>query len=140
MRNGNENALDAYRHFVETDLNDLLSAGEQGDGSAAALALFHRVAVDVPAYGTFLADHGIDPDDIRTPAQFAALPLVTKANYVQKYPLSDICRGGRLTSCDMIAVSSGSTGTPTPWPRSVADEIAVATRFEQIFADSFRAQ
>jgi phenylacetate-CoA ligase len=39
----------------------------------------------------------------------------------------------------MIAVSSGSTGEPTFWPRSVADEFAVATRFEQVFHDSFGA-
>ncbi|MGH4027154.1 MAG: phenylacetate--CoA ligase family protein, partial [Pseudonocardiaceae bacterium] len=34
---------------------------------------------------------------------------------------------------------SGSTGEPTYRPRSVADEYAVATRFEQIFHDSFAA-
>ena len=39
----------------------------------------------------------------------------------------------------MIAVSSGSTGEPTFWPRSVADEFAVTTRFEQVFHDSFGA-
>ncbi len=39
----------------------------------------------------------------------------------------------------MIAVSSGSTGQPTYWPRFLADELAVASRFEQIFHDSFDA-
>jgi phenylacetate-CoA ligase len=39
----------------------------------------------------------------------------------------------------MVAVSSGSTGKPTFWPRALADELAVAVRFEQIFRDSFRA-
>ena len=43
------------------------------------------------------------------------------------------------TACDMVAVSSGSTGQPTFWPRSVADELAVARRFEQAVHDSFRA-
>ncbi len=39
----------------------------------------------------------------------------------------------------MIAVSSGSTGEPTFWPRSMADELAVTDRFEQVFQDSFGA-
>jgi phenylacetate-CoA ligase len=33
----------------------------------------------------------------------------------------------------MIAVSSGSSGRPTVWPRSLADELQVAERFEQVF-------
>jgi phenylacetate-CoA ligase len=39
----------------------------------------------------------------------------------------------------MLAVSSGSTGEPTFWPRFVTDELAIARRFEQAFLDSFRA-
>ncbi len=38
-----------------------------------------------------------------------------------------------------MAVSSGSTGTPTIWPRFLSDELVIATRFEQIFHDSFQA-
>ena len=33
----------------------------------------------------------------------------------------------------MIAVSSGSTGEPTFWPRFLSDELPVAARFEQVF-------
>ena len=36
-------------------------------------------------------------------------------------------------------MSSGSTGEPTVWPRSLTDELGVAARFEQVFADSFAA-
>ena len=39
----------------------------------------------------------------------------------------------------MIAASSGSTGKPTFWPRFITDELQIATRFEQIFHDSFHA-
>ena len=39
----------------------------------------------------------------------------------------------------MIAASSGSTGKPTFWLRFFTDELAIATRFEQIFYDSFFA-
>jgi len=37
------------------------------------------------------------------------------------------------------AVSSGSTGEPTIWPRFVSDELGTAFRFEQVFRDGFGA-
>ena len=64
---------------------------------------------------------------------------MTKENYHGRYPLAQRWRDGRLEDCDMIAVSSGSTGRPTYWPRFLLDELAVAARFEQIFHDSFEA-
>ncbi len=62
-----------------------------------------------------------------------------KASYHQKYPLPELCRDGRLTGNDMIAVSSGSSGRPTIWPRSLEDELHVARRFEQVLVDGFEA-
>lgn len=109
------------------------------DGLDRALALFHRIATDVPAYRRFLAEHAVDPADIRTGDDFRRLPLVTKAGYLQRHPLPDLCRGGTLATSDTIAVSSGSTGEPTFWPRSADDERAIAARFEQVFVDSFGA-
>ncbi|HEY8012294.1 MAG TPA: hypothetical protein VIE70_00255, partial [Dongiaceae bacterium] len=79
----------------------------------------------VPAYGLFLAENGIDPATIHQPADLARLPLLTKANYVQRYPLAELVAGGRLETCDTMALSSGSTGAATFWPRFVTDELAV---------------
>ena len=104
-----------------------------------ALTLFRRAATEVPAYRTFLAQHGIDPGAIGTPADFASLPLMNKPNYMQAFSLPERCWGGRLAGCDRVAVSSGSTGRPTLWPRSVQHEADVALRFEQVFRDGFRA-
>jgi phenylacetate-CoA ligase len=112
---------------------------ETGDGAQAALALFHDVVATVPAYGAFLREHGVDPATIGTVADFARVPLLTKDNYQRRYPLPELCREGRLEACDMVAVSSGSSGQPTVWPRSVRDELLVADRFEQVFRDSFDA-
>jgi phenylacetate-CoA ligase len=103
------------------------------------LGLFHRVAGSVPAYRDFLRRSGVDPAAVHTFADFGRLPLMTKENYHTRYPLAQRCRDGRLAGCDMIAVSSGSTGRPTYWPRFVLDELAVAARFEQVFHDSFEA-
>jgi phenylacetate-CoA ligase len=102
------------------------------------LALFHQVAASVPAYGEFLAEHGVDPGQVSTMSDFARLPLLTKDGYLNRHPLPRLCRDGVIG--DMIAVSSGSTGTPSFWPRSVADERVIAARFEEVFRDSFEAR
>jgi phenylacetate-coenzyme A ligase PaaK-like adenylate-forming protein len=114
------------------------AAGPGGD-PGWPVELFQRAAGSVPAYREFLREHGTDPAGVRTLEGFCRLPLMTKENYHTKYPLAQRCRDGRLDSCDMIAVSSGSTGHPTYWPRFVLDELSVATRFEQVFRDSFGA-
>ena len=129
----------AVAGFLGSRLDEVLVRPAPGDAEQRALALFASVAATVPAYQAFLAEHGIDPAAVRTVDDFHALPLLTKENYLRRHPLAQLCRGGQLTGCDMIAVSSGSTGEPTFWPRSVADEFTVATRFEQVFHDSFEA-
>lgn len=117
----------------------LAGADDSAAAEADVLSLFHSVAREVPAYAAFLAENNIDPYAIHTYSDFTALPLVNKRNYITRYPLSDLCRAGRLERNDFFAVSSGSTGEPTLWPRSMDDELSIATRFEQAFHDSFRA-
>jgi phenylacetate-CoA ligase len=104
--------------------------------SMSELDLFHRAAATVPAYQDFLRAQGVHPDSLRA---LAEVPLMTKENYHNRYPLPRRCRNGRLAACDMIAVSSGSTGKPTYWPRTAADEQVVSARFEQVFRGSFGA-
>jgi phenylacetate-CoA ligase len=126
---------------VLAELESFLAAGAAApqDPRERVVELFGQVAASVPAYRAFLRDHGVDPGAVRTFADFQRLPLLTKENYHRRYPLPSRCRDGRLDGCDMIAVSSGSTGQPTIWPRSVTDELAIAARFEQVFAGSFAA-
>jgi phenylacetate-CoA ligase len=133
-------AAEAFAEFIATPL-DVALAGADDTAAAQhnALALFHSVAREVPAYAAFLADNGIQADSVRSFEDFAGLPLINKANYHSRYPLHDLCRQGRLEGNDFFAVSSGSTGQPTFWPRSLADELPIARRFEQAFRDSFRA-
>ena len=114
-------------------------AQSAGPAAQAALELFHDAARSVPAYARFLKSAGVDPAEVRSPEDFDRLPLLTKDNYLRAYQLPQVYRGGEFYSCDMVAVSSGSSGTPTYWFRSVLDERAVAARFEQVFRDSFRA-
>ncbi|HEY1957340.1 MAG TPA: phenylacetate--CoA ligase family protein [Polyangiaceae bacterium] len=105
-----------------------------------ALELFRKTAATVPAYGAFLREHGVDAGAVRTREDFARVPLMTKEGYLRRFPLADRCRGGDLAAHDMVAFSSGSTGEAMLWPRSATDELAVASRFEQVFAGSFGAR
>jgi phenylacetate-CoA ligase len=128
-----------FEAFVRTSLDDALAGADDDDAAQSrAVALFQSVAREVPAYRTFLLDRAIDPSSIKSFDDFRQLPLVSKQNYIGQYPLAELCRGGKLEACDMVAVSSGSTGQPTFWPRSHSDELNIARRFEQVFYDSFR--
>jgi phenylacetate-CoA ligase len=129
----------AWQEFLDTPLDVVLTGHTRESAEQAALRLFQSVAATVPAYQQFLAEQGIDPAAIQTFADFQNLPPISKQHYVLRYPLPELCRGGRLEDCDMIAVSSGSTGQPTFWPRFLSDELRIARRFEQVFHDSFFA-
>jgi phenylacetate-CoA ligase len=134
-----QRAITAFQEFLTTPMESLLQEHLSTDASAAVLELFHDVAVNVPAYKDFLAQHAINPDEYKTLEDFQRLPQLTKENYLRCYPIANLCRHGQLETCDMIAVSSGSTGKPTFWPRFFADEMQIAARFEQVFHDSFSA-
>ncbi len=134
-----QRAVTAFQDFLNTPLDLRLNRYQNDSAQTAVLSLFRDVAAQVPAYKAFLTAQNIDPASIQTFEDFQTLPLITKENYLQRHPLAELCRGGQLETCDMIAVSSGSTGKPTFWPRFFADELQIATRFEQIFHDSFHA-
>jgi len=134
-----QRAITAFQDFLNVPLETKLAKHQHHNSELEAIALFHSVAATVPAYQKFLEEHSINPAAIQTYEDFQKLPLITKENYLQCHSLADLCRNGQLETCDFIAVSSGSTGKPTFWPRFFADELQIATRFEQIFCDSFSA-
>jgi len=103
------------------------------------LRLFQEVARDVPAYREFLTTQGVAPERITSIEAFRTLPPTTKDNYYRPHPLPQLCRHGQLDACDMVALSTGSTGEPAVWPRFVSDELETAARFEQVLRDGFRA-
>ncbi|WP_293252561.1 MULTISPECIES: phenylacetate--CoA ligase family protein [unclassified Microcoleus] len=134
-----QRAIGAFEQFLSAPLEERLQQ-QSRDAESEAIALFHNVAATVPAYQKFLAALNINPESIQTLEDFQKLPLITKENYLRFYPLPQLCRQGKLETCDFIAVSSGSTGNPTFWPRFISDELQIADRFEQIFHDSFFAE
>ncbi len=132
-------ANDRFEYFLNTPLAALLAGDTAQTPEEKVLALFQRCAAEVPAYRQFLRAHEVEPEAISCFAALQRVPLMTKHNYMQEYSLPERCFGGSLLGADRVAVSSGSTGTATFWPRSAAYELDVAVRFEQVFYDSFRA-
>ncbi|MCU0537354.1 MAG: phenylacetate--CoA ligase family protein [Hydrococcus sp. Prado102] len=139
MNSQKQRLVAALQTFLDTPLDAQLQQAASTDSQRIALELFGAIATTVPAYQDFLRKQEIEPEKIQTFSDFQSLPLTTKSNYLQAYPLAALCRHGKLETCDFIAVSSGSTGKPTYWPRFVSDEFSIARRFEQVFCDSFGA-
>jgi phenylacetate-CoA ligase len=133
-----QRATRALSAFYDADIEQLLHRHLQVSPEAKALEHFHSVAREVPAYKRFLAAARIDADSVATQEDFKRLPLTTKDNYQRAHAFAELCRFGELDRCDMLAVSSGSTGEPTFWPRFVSDEIGTAMRFEQVLHDAMR--
>jgi phenylacetate-CoA ligase len=131
--------MEARDRFLSHTLDDLLAPGEASDGFPAARDLLRRIARDVPAYRTLLSEQGIDVATIESTEDFRRLPFLDKSSYVKRFSLGDLLKGGSRASADFFAVSSGSTGEPTFWPRGAADEYPIAARFEQVFRDAFAA-
>jgi phenylacetate-CoA ligase len=123
----------ALSDFFARPVDALLRDRAARSAEDAALAIFRDAAGSVPAYRDRLRARGVDARAVETIEDFRALPLLTKDDYVQLYPLAERCRHGRLDGCEALALSSGSTGEPTVWARAAADELAVAARFEQVF-------
>lgn len=126
-----------WQRFFDTSLDEKFRRSRTIDDYI--LELFHNTARTVPAYKAFLHSRWIKPEQIVTMQDFGKLPLLTKDNYIHRYALPERCRNGNISANDMIAVSSGSTGEPTFWLRSTADELEIAYRFEHIFRDGFYA-
>ena len=115
------------------------AADTQIQAEASVLSLFERMRTRVPAYRKFLEDQGSAEVQLAGLDDFKRLPVCTKQNYHRGYPLPALCWDGRLETCDMLAVSSGSTGEPTVWPRFVTHELGTAGRFEQVLVSGFNA-
>lgn len=88
------------------------------DEKISQLALFHRMAMAVPAYRRFLRENRVRSEDIRTAEDLAAVPIMAKKNYLQKNPSAELLWNGSLRAPHVLTSTSGSTGKPTYFSRS----------------------
>lgn len=77
-----------------------------------SLALFHEVARRVPAYRTFLQNHGVRAESVHSREDFENIPATSKDTYLRKYQLADLCWDGTLARPGVFSSTSGSTGKP----------------------------
>lgn len=87
-------------------------------GAWRAVRAAHQARRKVPAYQRLLADHRVSAEDLR----WLRLPLTDKDAYVRRFSLEERCLNGRLPDHDVaMDESSGSTGIPHNWVRSLRE-------------------
>jgi len=81
----------------------LLRHGEQ-----RVLRAFRRAASSVSAYREILAEHGVNPRDVRSIAEFRLLcPLLNKNNTFARFPLNELCVASALGGLAGVLTSPG---------------------------------
>lgn len=136
-----KNWLECFLNFdISLFEKELRTRGEdfwQNLGENKALKIFHSAAERVPAYKDFLKSRKVDHKKIKTIEDFKTVPLTDKKNYISVYPLAKRCWGGSLCDSRLMAVSSGTSGEPTFWPRSDYQEYEQNIIHELAFKYSF---
>lgn len=133
------------RDFFDFDIDaweTLLATKGEGfweeAGKKNALRLFHAVATRVPAYARFLKRHRVAHERIKNFDDLVSYaPPTDKKNYIAAYPLEERCWDGALGNAHLIAMSSGTTGEPTFWPRSAFQELEAGVLHELIYKHLF---
>ncbi len=125
---------------IRRDLRVVSAAKWEKRGEAMALALFHAAANAVPAYADFLKKNEINPKKIKTKDDFLKIPLTSKENYVERYPLDALCWGGRIDRGAVVAESSGTSGRHFLWPRFKEQEEESAVIHDILLRSIFGAE
>lgn len=131
-----DNAVTAERELRERPAKYWRVRGER-----AVLALFKKVSTRVPAYRQFLKRHRINPESIRTIADFSKLPILDKENYLRAYSPKDLSWDGNLLNHYHVHSStSGSTGEPYYFPRTKKQTEQYALMAELYLRSQYKIQ
>lgn len=107
-------------------------------GEQMALTLFHEMAERVPAYADVLKKHRIRPESVRSAADIARLPLLSKDNYLRQYPRAALMWDGKLDGRQLtVSATSGSTGEPFYFPRGRDQDLDYARTAELYLLENF---
>jgi len=96
------------------------------------IELFKKAIQEIPAYREHIQANSLDIQRIQTMDDYPEIPLINK-NYLSGNSRRAIFTGGEFpvsASC-----SSGSSGLPTYWFRSEADDLAAAKGYKHLIAD-----
>ncbi len=86
--------------------------------SARMVALFREAARRVPAYHAFLNTSGVRSSSITNLDRLATVPPTSKASYLRRFPLGQLCWDGDLGQPAVFSATSGSTGKPFYFQRT----------------------
>lgn len=138
------NWIQQFSNFRTQDFEKLLRTKPESfwheEGEKRALQLFHSAAERVPAYKAFLKKHKISHIKIRTIGDFKKVPLTHKKNYIHAYPLEERCWDGDVSKSTLVAMSSGTTGEPTFWPRGGFQEFEASVTHELLYRYLFEVR
>lgn len=108
-------------------------------GEVMALKLFQEMSKRVPAYCDFLKKNQVKSATIKTIKDFTNLPPVSKENYLRQYDLADLCWDGKLKNERWVVSStSGSTGEPFYFPRTISQDEQYALVAELYLLTNFK--
>jgi phenylacetate-CoA ligase len=93
-------------------------------GPAAAVQVARDAYDRCPAYRSLVDERGGFPEGSAAEV-LAALPVLTKSSYVDRWTAADRCVDGRLPGVGQVDESSGSSGSPYTWVRGRAEVLDV---------------
>lgn len=106
-------------------------------GQKKALQLFREATDKTSAYKDFLKKHNLQPDEIQTFADFKTkVPITDKKNYIYNYDLRSVSLDA-LPNTYTFVTSSGSTATPSFWPRIAVQDRMIPRYFELLYLQSW---
>ncbi|MCL5666960.1 MAG: hypothetical protein M1383_04295 [Patescibacteria group bacterium] len=110
-------------------------------GQKKALELFRGMSQRVPAYKDFLKKRKVNPEKIKTFADFQFVPPLDKQSYLRQYSLEKLCWDGKLSEGQWtIASTSGTSGEPFYFPRTAEQDAQYALTAELYLRTNFEIQ
>ncbi|MFN2463015.1 MAG: phenylacetate--CoA ligase family protein, partial [Candidatus Dormibacteria bacterium] len=132
-------ALRSYPLFQAAATTSIPRWVEPLGARGALRAALHAVR-HVPAYAQFVAGAGwVDDTSLSGSERLSRLPIMDKANYIQRYPTTTRCVDGRIPLIGTeMDESSGSSGTPYNWVRGAMELNEVHRQLSQFGRYVFR--
>ena len=106
-------------------------------GDTMAIKLFKFIAKNVPAYQKLLKEHGINPNSIKSVADFKKLPITDKDTYLRKFKFSDLLPYRDFSKITTFSATSGSTGESFYFPRGEEHDAQYAYVAELFLRNQF---
>lgn len=123
-----------WMHLLQTKTESFwLKRGER-----MVHVLLKDMVKKVPAYRRHLAVHKIRLGDNAVLGDIGRAPVLSKESYLRKYSLPELCWNGSLSKEQrIISATSGSTGEPFYFPRTMEQDMQYAAVAEMYLRSNF---